>query len=342
MGQKKEVKLEDIANELGVSIVSVSNALKGKKGVSENLRLRVEKKAEEMGYSLPKKNDFTEQKVYRIGIIIAERYVKEYPSFYMEIYKYAAQEATKKGSLTMLEIISTERERLENFTPPFLETEVQGIMIIGELEEKYFSVLRQSYQNPVVCVDFYSTDNDLDYVVTDSYHGMQTVTQKLIDSGHTDIGFVGTPQVTHSIMDRYMGYCKALCANGIQEREDRLILDRSADRYQYQIDFNLPNNLPTAFACNCDKSAYVLIEKLAKRGYRVPEDISVVGFDYFYTTMQGNVRLTTYESDIKAMAHLSVKLLMKRMEGKTEPSGVRVVRGQVIEGDTVRKISPQK
>ena len=102
MGQKKEVKLEDIADSLGVSIVTVSNALKGKKGVSEGLRNRIKEAAQRMGYKTPVYEEKEKERSHIIGVLVAERYVKEFPSFYMEIYRRVAQETAKRGHVTAI------------------------------------------------------------------------------------------------------------------------------------------------------------------------------------------------------------------------------------------------
>lgn len=338
MRQIKEVKLEDIAEALGVSIVTVSNALKGKKGVSKNLSLRIIKKAEELGYQFPEPAVKKEHKSYRIAVIIAERYVKEYPSFYMDIYKWVAQEAMKKGCLTVLVVLEENAEKTAEKFSNINDSEAQGIIVIGEVNEWYIHQLKQTTKLPLVCVDFYDTKDQMDYIVTDSYGGIQMVTQKLIDYGHRDIKFVGTPEATNSIMDRYLGFCKVMRVNGLREPEkEELIGDRRKDGYGYKIEFELPDKLPTAFVCNCDKSAYLMIEKLAAAGIRVPEDVSVVGFDGFGSGQMDNIALTTYESDRKAMAQISVNTLIDRMGGKGKTEGVRFVEGHMIDGDTIRK-----
>ena len=112
MGQKKNVKMEDIAETLGVSVVTVSNALKGKKGVSDSLRKKIADTAEKMGYRTVVREK-KEEKSYIIGVAVAEKYVKEFPSFYMDIYKSIAAEAVKKGHLTVLEVVNSEKEALE-------------------------------------------------------------------------------------------------------------------------------------------------------------------------------------------------------------------------------------
>ncbi|MDD7388325.1 MAG: LacI family DNA-binding transcriptional regulator [Lachnospiraceae bacterium] len=344
MGQIKKVKMEDIARALGVSVVTVSNALKGRKGVGDDLRGEIIRKAEEMGYHV--KNSSSSEKTYtrncyHVGIIIAERYVKEYPSFYMEIYKQVAQAALKQECLTALEVVVTEAEQKLHASTLFQSMEIDGLLIIGEMQADYIRKLYKDVTVPIVCVDFYdmNLDMDMDYIITDGYHGMELVTQELIRAGHRDIGFVGTPRATNSIMDRYMGYCKALQLNGIAERADRVYDDREESGYTSITGVNLPEDLPTAFVCNCDRTAAVLIRKLEERGIRVPEDVSVGGFDHYCDKLPENMELLTYESDMKAMAQISVNTLLKRIEGKKKPEGVRTVQGRVIKGNTVRKLN---
>lgn len=336
MGQKKEVKLEDIAENLGVSIVSVSNALNGKKGVGAKLREKVLQKAQELGYESSQIGEKKSIKSYQVGVVIAERYVREYPSFYMDVYKQVAQVVTKQGCLIVLEIIGIEKEKLEYKFELFHDVDIQGILLIGEMNSEFINWMKKYFQTPIVCVDFYSAAKGMDYIVTDSFHGTTILTQMLIDAGHTDIGFIGTPRGTNSIMDRYMGYCRTLEENGIEERKEWIIFDREENGYGTIFDFELPVVLPTAFVCNCDKVAYQLIDKLKERGIKVPEDISVVGFDHSYPPGTESIELTTYESDEKAMAQISVNTLMKRIENKGKPEGVRIVEGGVVKGDSIR------
>lgn len=343
MGQIKKVKMEDIAKELGVSIVTVSNALKGKKGVGEELRSQIIEKAEAMGYQMKTSSPAVKQvqRNYHIGVIIAERYVKEYPSFYMEIYKRVAQAAMRQDCLTALEIVETEAEKQNRSSSLFQSIELEGLLIIGEMQSDYVKKLYREITIPVVCIDFYDIDMDMDYIVTDGFHGMQLVTQKLIDAGHKDIGFVGTPRSTNSIMDRYMGYCKALQMNGLPERSDRIFYDRDESGYTCIQDLDLPDKIPQAFVCNCDRTAVLLIEKLEKRGLKIPEDVSVVGFDHYCNKLPSGLELVTYESDVKALAQISVNTLVKRIEGKNEPEGIRIVEGKVIEGNTVKRLNEE-
>lgn len=340
MGQKKEVKLEDIADKLGVSIVTVSNALTGKKGVSEELREKIKSMANEIGYKVNNTyKENKEKKSYLIGVLVAERYVKEFPSFYMEIYRRIAQETSKKGHLTLLEVVTYEKENMNEEYLAFSKGQLSGIIIIGELNEKYINAINKACNVPIVCVDHYDIYNNMDYIISDSFGGMEKMTELLINQGYTDLAFVGTPTATKNIADRYLGYCKALKKAGLDEVSQNIIYDRDFSHGDYRLYVEVPKKLPEAFVCNCDKTAIMLIENLAQKGIKVPEDVSVVGYDNYYAQTKNGLKLTTYENDERIIARISVSTLLKRIEGKGSPEGVRIVEGYIIEGNTLKRKS---
>lgn len=337
MGQKKRVKLENIAEKLGVSIVTVSNALKGKKGVSEEMREKIARTAEEMGYRMERRENVKNRESYLIGVIVAERYVKEFPSFYMEVYKNITQEAMKRGSLTVLEVATVEKENLEHEFSAFQECRISGVILIGELKRDYIEAVRKKYKElPIVCVDYYDVYEDMDYIVTDSFGGMEQMTRLLIKEGITDLAFVGTVTATKNITDRYLGYCKALDRAGLEEAKRNIIPDRDVDGEVYEDRLKLPEKLPKGFVCNCDRTALILMKKLRERGIRIPEDISVVSFDNYPPDAGMGIQLSTYQNSAKTLAGLSIHTMLRRIEGKRKPEGIRFVEGDVVLGETVR------
>ena len=255
MGRRKKVRLEQIAEAVGSSIVTVSNALNDRKGVSEELRSLIKEKAKEMGYEASETPVQVKNKSYTIGVIVAERYVKEYPSFYMEIYKCIAQEATKRGNMTILEVAGEKKEKLEQEFNTFQDIDIAGIIIIGEMNRDYVNEVRKVLDLPIVCVDFYDVSGDIDYIVTDNFGGMEQMTEILLKAGCEDLIFVGTPQATGSIMDRYLGFTKAMTKWKKTVDPAHVIPDRDENGYSYKIDVELPEKLPDGFVCNCDKAA---------------------------------------------------------------------------------------
>lgn len=329
----KRVTLQMIADRAGVSVVTVSNVLSGKKGAGEEVRNRVNAIAEEMGYNREKKQ--AGGQVYRIGVIIAERYVKEHPSYYMNLYRQVAQEASSRGCFTILDVVSEDRERLQEPFYAFENGEADGILVIGEMSSEYLKCLLVSGRIPTVCLDFYDVSLDMDFIITNSFRGMETVTEYLIQCGHQNLIFLGDPEASGSIMDRYMGFCKALLVNGLPESVP--ILDRERGRYGVEIQFDLPKQLPDAFVCNCERAAIVLAQKLRERGIRIPEDVSIAAFDRFQEKDEGGLEFVTYESDESAMAEISISTLLRRIKGDCRQKGIRTVEGFMAYGNTVMR-----
>lgn len=337
----KSVKLADIAAILNVSTVTVSKALSDQKGVSEELRDKIKKLAQEMGYKSPTAVKLMKsRKSYNIGVLISDRYFDQHNSFYWQMYQEVATKAVARECFTMLEVLSQKGEYELELPRLLQEDKVDGLVIIGILKPDYLAMIDQNIRVPFVCLDFYDKRHECDAVITDNYYGMYKLVNYLFDMGHVNIGYVGTLLYTNSITDRYFGYCKALLENGQQVRQDWVLDDRNMDSGDRDKDFEflLPKEMPTAFACNCDLTAGVLVEFLREKGYRVPEDISVVGFDNYYFPGVCNLGITTYEVDIKEMARRTLDNLLKKMSGEQYKRGVSIVEGHMVLKESVKRL----
>ena len=102
-------------------------------------------------------------------------------------------------------------------------------------------------------------------------------------------------------------------------------------------EFRLPEEMPTAFACNCDLTAGLLVGELKKKGYRVPEDISIVGFDNYIFPGVCDLPITTYEVDVKEMAKKTISHLIKKMSGESYKKGVTIVEGHMVIKESVKR-----
>lgn len=336
----KLVKLADIAEKMNVSTVTVSKALSNQKGVGEDLRKQIKEMAAQMGYVSPSAARMQEvKKSYNIGVIVSQKYFNQMQSFYWLMYQELATKATAKNSFTMLEVIQEDDENT-NVTPKLLDGDrINGLIVVGKMKQDYLDAIKEKTKVPVVYLDFYTND-ETDAVINDNYFGMYRLTQYLLGMGHKKIGYVGTLFATDSITDRYFGYAKALLENGIEAKKDWVINDRYVDSgtiADYKM--TLPKDMPTAFACNCDVTALELINVLEEKGYKVPEDISVVGFDNYAFQNPNAVNLTTYAVDVKEMAGRAIKIVIRKMAGEYYNKGVSIVEGRVIIGDSVKKIN---
>ena len=333
----KTVKMSDIAAKLNVSTVTVSKALADQKGVSDEMRNKIKKLAEEMGYQKPVAKLEERTKSFNIGVIVPEDYIEKYQTFYWEMYQEINMTAVKNNSFVMLEVLTIKDEKM--LIPPKLlkENKIDGLIVLGGISSVYLQMIREHYSTPTVYLDFYDSVNHEDCVVSNSFYGTYLLTNYLFDKGHKNIAFVGTVLATKSITDRFLGYQKSLMEHGIPIREDWVLKDRDTERHNLD-KFILPKEMPTAFVCNCDMAASWIIRELNLAGYSVPEDVSVVGFDDFLYPGLCDIPLTTYAVNMMKMAETGVSLLQKKMLGEETSNGMHLIEGYFIERKSVRAI----
>lgn len=314
------VTMRDVGRRVGVSAVSVSKALAGRSGVSEELRAKIIKTAADMGYVNPNAPASQPVKSLDVGILIPDHFFGV-DSFYAMFYKTLVQALTDSGHFGVLELLSEEAERNLLLPNVVRSRKVDALILLGQPSKAYVRMV-SAQDVPVVFLDFYDEHAGESSVVGDNSYGCYRLTSHLIRAGHKDIGFVGNRLATSSIMDRYLGFYRAMIMNGLPVREEWMLEDRDESGFGIEVDF--PEKMPTALVCNCDLVAYGVIRQLQARGYRVPEDVSVVGFDDF--PQQTDIpTLTTFRMDVPAMAQMAVKLVSDRCAGL--PGGGRVVIG---------------
>ncbi len=340
MENSRKVRLSDIAEKLGVSTVTVSKAIADKEGVGDDLREKIKQVAQEMGYKqkashLPgAKGD---NSTGNIGIVIPTRFFERSTSFYWNLYNALSRELLSNGYYAIMEQLEDTDEFDLTIPHMIQDKKVDGVIFLGQVSSDYARFISKKYSN-FIFLDFYLSDADSDSVTTDNFYSEYMMTEYLISMGHKKIRYVGTFNATTSISDRFMGFMKAMLENGLSVHFNEIIDDRDSKGTNKTIELPL-DNMPTAFVCNCDDCAVNLIKELNKKGYRVPEDISVVGFDNFISTGSISPALTTVEVDSQNTARACVELLLKKIRGLPYNHGHTVVGGRIIHRDSVKKLN---
>lgn len=334
----KGVRMSDIASRLGVSTVTVSKALADQKGVSEEMRERIKALAEEMGYKTPVSARQETKRSYNIGVIMGEIYVEKYATFYWEFYQKIITCASQENCYVILEVLDVVREK-ELEEPKLVQGDkIDGLLVLGSIRTEYLQMLKKKCKMPVVYMDFYDKQLREDCVISNSFYGAYYMTNYLFQMGHEKIGFVGTVLSTESIMDRYLGYQKSLIEHGVQEREDWILRDREENSVYCFDSIPLPRELPTAFVCNSDLTASRMVRSLEEAGYRVPEDVSLVGYDDWLYPGLCDVPITTYSVDMPKMAKLGIDILVRRIGGDNSRRSMRIVEGEMVFRESVRRL----
>lgn len=215
---------------------------------------------------------------------------------------------------------------------------IDGLIVMGEISRAYLRMLEKEAGMPMIFLDFFAAEFDVDCVISNNFYGMYTATRHLIKKGHKKIAYVGSVKSSNSIADRYFGYLKAMRQYGLEEREEWIIEDRTSGTMEI-IEPKLPKDMPTAFVCNCDQTASVLIHELEGNGYRVPEDVSVVGYDNFVFMPVCDVAITTYGVDMPEMAKAAAERIISRVKGLDKgPGRLSIISGNLIDGESVRAL----
>ena len=328
---------------MDVSAVTVSKALSGQKGVSDEMREKIVRLAEEMGYQ--RREGVGRMLRRAVGVIVADRFIRERQSFYWKIYRQLSVNMIAAESFSILEVISQEAEAEAELPHIVTDKKADAVIVLGSFSEKYVGKLKSSSALPILFLDFKPEIAGCDVIMSDNISGGYRVTNYLIELGHKKIGYVGTLFTTQSIDNRYLGYCKALLEHGIELRSDWVIADRNIESGVIDREncFKLPSGeLPTAFFCNCDMSAGFFIQKLNEAGFSVPYDISVAGFDNYMSEGILNRTLTTYEVDIEEIAGCAMRMIMDRIAGSDKRGVIVVIEGRLVVGDSTSRKPPKE
>ena len=331
-----KVVMKDIAEALNISVVSVSKALNDLEGVSEQLRQTIKNKAIEMGYRGVVMKNAKPEKLFNIGVVIPERFISKANNpqdFYLDFFQNITSYNQQNGFNTMLYILSEEDEDRRVVPDMISMKKIDAVIFLAELKGDYLNYIK-TLAMPKVFLDFFGKSVDIDSVTTDNYTGSYELTLELIKHGHQEIGFVGNIAATTSIQDRFLGFQKALFENNIRFNPNYLLVDR--DEHGKFIEIELPDILPTSFVANSDRAAYELIKQLKAKGYQVPNDISVVGFDNDMYSKLSNPKLTTVEVAKTSMVQTACDFIYKKIEDDKAHLGKIMIKGNLISRQSIK------
>lgn len=332
----KKVTMKDLADEFGVSIVTISKALADKDGVSSELKENIKRRANEQGYTVDIRAKSMKTGIkYNIGIILPYYYTFKDSNFYFEVYKDIIEILDEKGYYATLHILT--QEALDDLIiPRFCKDEsVDGLILLGQVRDEYLYKITE-LKMPTVFADVNKELPNVVSVEFDNYLAGFELCRYLYKKGHKEIGFVGKINGSRSILDRYLGYQRYLIEKGNMNAEKYNIVDRGEDN-EVMREYILPEQMPTAYICNCDITAFYFIRNLQSKGIRVPEDISVITFDNTIYSELSTPKISAFETNIYELANNAVENILK-LVNKDEITNYKAsIKGRLIERDTVKE-----
>ena len=341
MAQKKKVRLSDIAAKLKISTVTVSKALSDKDGVGDELRNQIKEVAKQMGYN-PKKtltSGVGGTSTGNIGILIPSRFFSPNVSYYWHIFNILSTELMDRGYYSIMELLSHDDETNLSLPRMIKDKKIDGLIILGQTSDSYLEAVEKEYHN-FILFDFYSAKLKLDSVSNDDYYCSYLMTDYVISQGHKKLCFVGNFGATTSISDRYMGFQKAMMEHNLDCSSENIINDRDEMGNIFKTQFTLPSsrNMPTAFICNCDETAASLISFLEQKGYKIPQDFSVTGYDNYLPQKKTSVELTTVFIQPEDTTKVAADLIISKINNLPYIKGRHLVSGGLLIRDSVKSI----
>lgn len=311
------ITIADVAKEAGVSVATVSRVLNKNGPVSPAALEKVNLAIRKLNYQPNVWGRRLRRKESRMLLIFVPTISNP---FYSSIVSGIQDEARGCRYGTMLCITNGDRSREREFMELLFDGQADGAVILC-VDKDDRDVRELADKVPIVqCCEF-CKDAEISHVAIDNFAAAEQVVHYLYSLGHRKIGFIGSINRFASSEDRRLGYEAALLAEGLPVREEYMAY---ADRdYSFQSGIAAAKEIlsredrPTAMFCISDVLAMGAIRAAGGLGIRVPEDLSVVGFDDVeYATMM-NPMLTTVSQPLYSLGRTSAQMLLEQIESGT-------------------------
>lgn len=331
MAKKKVSSIEDVAREAGVSITTVSRVINKFPSVKDENRRRVEEAVKRLDF----RPNLSAQRLASgsnnaIGLEIP-RYEGIFYSFYaMEIFRSVAI-ACDSLRVDLLMHLTDGKTQIN-------AAAVGGVVFADIIRNRAHAEELLSRGVPVVVMNYLDPKMEVSSVSIDNTKGAQTATEYLIHMGHQGIAFVSGDLMSQAAIERLEGYKLSMKKFGLGIREDYILkgdYSRKSARAAAQRLLELPVR-PTAVFVSSDDMAMEFINVLLENSIRVPDDISVVGFDDDPVCLYGPVSLTTMRQPLKEMAQSAVKELYLKMQDPGREINRIVLSPELIIRDSVK------
>lgn len=344
--KRKKITMGDIANKLNISINAVSLALNDKAGVSDNTRNLIVETASKMGYFNENPDYINRKSTKNICMLIQDKFFRDVP-FYSKVIFGIEKEAKYNGYDIIVNLMNKEKYDI----PLCIKNrKVSGILLVGNIPDDYLEKINE-FNIPIVMVDCASNVINTDAVLSQNISGSYKAVRYLMKNGHKEIGFFGDINSSLSFKERWLGYYECMSESKVySEGTLSKILDFSVINPMME-NYILRNNfdeikkilskikkMPSAWMCCNDMHAICLKNALESMGYRIPEDISIIGFDDIDLCTMVTPELTTIYVNKELMGKTAVRRLLWRIDNINAPFEKISMAVSLVERNSVKAV----
>lgn len=343
----KKVTMRDVAREADVAVSTVSQVLNNKPNVSVDTRQHVLEVAKKMGYAKDGLlNKFYASSVSTIGLVTGSLVNGDSMltnTFFSEIIVNVERECQRNNvNLMYANIELDEHGHAHNMPPMLLNGLVDGAIVVGAFLEETLTDIYTRSGNNLILIDGYTSEKvAIDSVLIDNLQGATIAVTHLIENGHRKIGLIGSNIDDYpGLAQRREAYCRTLKRYNIEETfiEESNLQSPVAYDATIRLMTKYPD-ITAIFSCNDEIAAKSVMVALQQLNYKVPEDVSIIGFDDTDIASKSNPALTTIHVDRELMGIMGVRQLIERAKNPERSPIKTVVSTRLILRDSVKQLT---
>ena len=329
--------MKDVARLAGVSTSTVSHVINQNRYVIESITLRGKNAIEELNYAPSAlARSLKMNRTNTIGMLLT---TSNNP-FYAEVVRGVERSCYERGYSLILCNTEGDLQRMNHSLETLLQKRVDGLLIMcTEVQDPSKDVFTRYPSVPTVMMDWSPFDSVGDVIQDNSFLGGEIATRYLIDSGFTRIACIAGPQDKSPARARYQGFIQAMEQAKIEVNEDYIIFSD----FEFAGGFESMNKLlelstpPQAIFAGNDAMAVGAYQAIFQKGIKVPDDISIIGYDDIDLSPYMIPPLTTIHQPKDKLGKQAVDQLIYRMDNPEADASVLVLTPELIERQSVRK-----
>ncbi|WP_462056078.1 substrate-binding domain-containing protein [Vibrio cholerae] len=330
--------MKDIARLAGVSTSTVSHVINKSRFVSDEIVERVNNAAQQLNYApsaLARSLKMNRTKT--IGMLVTT----STNPFFGEVVKGVERSCYHQGYNLILCNTEGDNQRMKASINTLLQKRVDGLLLMcSTLEGERLDVFDRYPDIPIVVMDWGPILFASDKIQDNSLQGGYMAAKHLIECGHKEIGCITGPLIRHQAQMRYEGYKRALAEAGIAINPDWIVESDFECEGGYQAFEKLyqRGKLPSALFVSNDMMAMGVIQAASQRGLRVPDDLSLIGYDDVHIAKFMTPALTTIHQPKYRLGKAAIDTLLYRLENPDTTAQVVQLEPTLVVRNSVRKL----
>lgn len=339
------IKVKDLAAKLNLSPSTVSLVLNNRPGISDATREKVRAAVIEMGYGelLSEESDGKKNLlfvVYRKHDAVPNS-TPYFSQVFSEIIEGMESQVKVRGYQLLVSYV--DEYTVQDEVMRIKKEDVEGILVLAtEMKEAEMDAF-SDVSVPIVVVDNYMAHREFDCITINNEQGVHEVVEYFADMGHRDIGYLHVDHNANNFSERYYGFLRAMETFGLEMKKENLIqiCTSGGDAVYQELKKKLSGweKMPTAFFADNDIIAICAMRVLRELGYRIPEDVSIAGFDNITLSEMLDPPLTSIQIPKYKMGVVAVNTLIDKIKEQVEGVIKVEVRTSLVVRESVRRMN---